>query len=66
MSKLFKAIINHWKKHWGNRVKKINGQKIKIMGGFSVLWEMVKAIKTKSCPLLVFVDEKELEENRVK
>tara|TARA_Y100000310_G_scaffold345742_1_gene469108 strand:+ start:6446 stop:6784 length:339 start_codon:yes stop_codon:yes gene_type:complete len=56
----FKCTAEWWKKHWGSRVQKVKGQKVKVMGGFGVLWEMVKAIKTKNCPLLRFVDEQEL------
>jgi len=61
IGKFFKSIAEWWKKHWGNRVQKIQGQKVKVMGGFSVVWEMLIAIKTKNCPLLRFVDEEELQ-----
>jgi hypothetical protein len=61
-NKTIGSFIHLYKKQIGSRIKKVGSEKVKVMGGVTVAWEMAKAAKQGICPTLRFVDEEELQE----
>ena len=59
--KSFVKILNFIKYIFFAKTAQVKGGTFKIMGGFSLLWNLLMSIKDGVCPFVEFIDEEDLE-----